>query len=233
MRFSAVVFDLFGTIIGDIAGQPYERAAQKMASVLSVDHNDFSRLWFATVYERNTGHFPTLKDNVAYICRQLGISANEEQLSAAAEIRHNLARQSMMTPRAGSLDTIHELRKRNLKIGLISDCSPSEPEIWPDTPFVPLFDATIFSPIAKMKKPDPKIYEFVATKLGVKCADCLYVGNGGSDEIRGAHEASMYPVLILPEYDSEAHVLPSNEIVEYANNHGKVISALQEILQLI
>ena len=196
MHFSAVIFDLFGTIIKDITGPPYDRAVRQMASVLSTDHDDFSRLWFATVDERNIGLFLTLKDNVKYICQKLGVSVNDEQLSAAVEIRNDLARQSMMVPRSDSVDTLIKLRANNYKIGLISDCSPSEPKVWPDTPFALLFDATIFSCLVNMKKPDPKIYKLAASQLNVKCTDCLYIGNGGSNEINGAYEAGMYPALL-------------------------------------
>ncbi|MGB2813642.1 MAG: HAD family hydrolase [Dehalococcoidales bacterium] len=233
MHFSAVIFDLFGTIVEDINGPPYDRAVQQMASVLSADHDDFSRLWFATVDERNIGLFLTLKDNVKYICQKLGVSVNDEQLSAAVEIRYNLARQSMMVPRLGSVDTLFKLRENNYKIGLISDCSPSEPKIWPDTPFALLFDVTIFSCIVNMKKPDPKIYKLAASQLNVKCTDCLYVGNGGSNELSGAYEARMYPALLLPECHSEEYLLPSDEIMEYAKSHGKIISSVKEVLSLI
>jgi len=233
MRFSAVIFDLFGTIVEDINGQPYESAVQKMAAVLSANHDDFSRLWFATVYERNTGLFISLKDNINYICQMSGVSVNEKQISAAVEIRYNLARQSMMVPRFDSVDTLFKLRENKYKIGLISDCSPSEPKIWPDTPFAPLFDITIFSCIVNMKKPDPKIFKLAAGQLNVKCADCLYIGNGGSNELSGAYEAGMYPILILPESHSEEYLLPSDEIIEFAKSHGKIISSLKELLSLI
>jgi putative hydrolase of the HAD superfamily len=233
MHFSAVIFDLFGTIIKDITGPPYDRAVQQMASVLSVAYEDFSRLWFGTVYERNTGHFLILKDNVKYICQELGVMVNDEQLSAAVEIRRNLARQSMMLPRTGSLDTLRELRKKKYKIGLISDCSPSEPEIWPDTPFEPLFDVTVFSCLVNMKKPDPEEYTLTANQLNVKCTDCLYVGNGGSNELSGAFAAAMYPILILPEKDAEPYLPADKNVTGFALRHGTVISSVDEVLTLV
>jgi putative hydrolase of the HAD superfamily len=204
-----------------------------MASVLSADNDDFKRLWFATVNERNTGYYPTLKDNIKYICQSLGVSVNDEQLSAAAEIRQNLGRQSMMVPRPGSLDTLIKLRENNYKIGLISDCSPSVPEIWPDTQFAPLFDVTVLSCLVGMKKPDPEIYKLAASKLKVKCTDCLFIGNGGSNEISGAYAADMHPILILPEDDTKEYLLPSDDIREFARSHGKIISSLEEVLSLV
>ena len=127
MRYSAVIFDLFGTLVNDITGPPYDHAVNQMALTLSISSDNFSRLWFDTLYERNVGHFLTLEANIKYICQKVGISVNDEQLSAAARIRHDLAKKSMIAPRAGALDTLYKLRQKKLKLGLISDCSPSEP----------------------------------------------------------------------------------------------------------
>ncbi len=233
MNYSAVIFDLFGTMVKDITGPPYDQATTEMASILSVAVDDFSQLWFSTSYERNTGRFVTLEDNIKYICEKLGISATDVRIRDAAIIRYDLAKQSMMIPRPGSLYTLSQLRGRNYKIGLISDCSPSEPLIWPDTPLAPLFDISVFSCSVNLKKPDPKIYELTANRLGVECNDCLYVGNGGNNELSGAYEATMYPVLILPEHDGEEYLLPSDEIKEFAQSHGKIISSLEEVLSLV
>ena len=233
MKYSAVIFDLFGTLVNDITGPPYDRAIKQMALVLSISSDDLSRLWFDTVNERNVGFFSTLEDNIKYICQQSGISVNDEQLSAATKIRHDLAKQSMMSPKVGALDTLSKLREKKYKIGLISDCSPSEPEIWQDTPLKPFFNVAVFSCSVNMKKPDPQIYQFVATELDVNCNDCLYVGNGGSNELSGAYEANMYPVLLLPEKDAEPYLQPDENVKDFAFQHGTVITSIDEVLMLI
>ena len=233
MHFTAVVFDLFGTLVNDITGLPYDLTAARMASALSIPSDDFSRLWFDTVHERNIGKFQTLEYNIEYICQKLGVLASDEQVRAAATIRCELAKKSMMVPRDGSLETISKLRERSLKIGLISDCSPSEPKIWLETPFRPLFDVTVFSCLVGLKKPDIEIYQLAANQLGVKCADCLYIGNGGSNELCGAYKANMYPVLVLPEKDAEPYLQPDENIKDFALLHGTVISSIDEVLTLV
>ena len=112
MRYSAVIFDLFGTLVNDITGPPYDHAVNQMALTLSISSDDFSRLWFDTLYERNIGHFLTLEANIKYICQKVGISVNDEQLSTAVKIRHNLAKQSMISPKVGVLDTLSKLREK-------------------------------------------------------------------------------------------------------------------------
>lgn len=232
MNYSAVIFDLFGTLVKDISGPPYDEAVKQMASSLSAPFKEFHQLWFDTVYERNTGGFSTLDENIKYICNKIGISVTDNKIKIAAKIRYDLAKQSMMVPRSGVLRTLSQLREKDYKIGLISDCSPCEPLIWPDTSLAPLFDVTVFSCSVNLKKPDRQIYELTSNRLGVECIDCLYVGNGGSNELSGAYEAAMHPVLILPERDAEPN-LSSKDVEDFARRYGTIISYLEEVLSLV
>jgi len=233
MNYSTVIFDLFGTLVPDISGPPYERTTEKMAEVLSVSSDEFSKMWFDTVFERNSGVFETIRDNIEYVCTRMNASRNEEQISRAIQIRHNFLKQSMMSPREHSLETIAELRKMSIKIGLISDCSPSEPEIWKGTSLQPLFDAAIFSASVKLKKPDLKIYQLAVKELKVREEQCVYVGNGGSNELEGAYSAGMLPVLILPEKNAAIYHQPGEDIKEYALTHGKIIGDIREVINLL
>lgn len=232
MRYSAVIFDLFGTLVPDIMGPLYQVVAEKMAKVLSVPADQFSELWFGTVYERNIGIFQTIEDNISHICKKLNTVVNELQVFQAAQIRYKYVQQTMNSPRKGALKTIVELRNKGVKTGLLSDCSSSEEEIWPITPFAALFDVTVFSSEVKLKKPDIKIFQLAANSLQVTVNECIYVGNGGSNEIEGADKSGMFPVLILPEDTTIPDLLPDKAIIEYAKEHGKVIYDLDEILKI-
>jgi len=56
-------------------------------------------------------------------------------------------------------------------------------------------DVSVFSCAVGVRKPDPKIYTAVCTRLGVEAAACIYVGDGSSEELYGAAQVGMYPVL--------------------------------------
>ncbi|MFC1957603.1 HAD family hydrolase [Chloroflexota bacterium] len=233
MSYSAVIFDLFGTLIRDITGPPYVEVAKQMALTLSVSPEDFNQLWFSTNYERNIGVFSTIDENIEYICKKLEIHVTHDKIETAAKLRYDFAKQSMMIPRSEALRVLSKLRECSYKTGLISDCSAAEPMIWPSTSLAPLFDINVFSYSVRMKKPDPRIYMLTAERLGTECPECLYVGNGGSNELSGAYEVGMYPILILPEQNSESYLVPSDEIKEFAQSHGKIISSLEEVLSLL
>ena len=233
MKYSAVIFDMFGTIIPDIDGSPYREIARRMADALSVPQDDFVEMWFSLSYERNAGIFETVQDNIRYICEKLEWPADVADITRAHEIRYEFVQKTMLSPRDGAPETIRKLKESGLKVGLLSDCSPTEPVIWRDTLFVPLFDATVFSALANCKKPDPRIFEMAVEALGVEPADCVYVGNGGSNELEGAFKAGMLPVLILPEEGEAHYTQPKEEVREFASKNGRVIEHLSEVLDIV
>ena len=47
-----------------------------------------------------------------------------------------------------------------------------------------------------MRKPDPRIYAHALDMVGVRAEDALFVGDGGSDEHRGARGVGIPSVLV-------------------------------------
>ncbi len=91
---------------------------------------------------------------------------------------------------------IEALRARGQKVGLITVCSQEVADIWDETPFAGLFDATVFSSSVGLSKPDLEIYELACEQLDVDPADCLFVGDGANDELPGAERAGMTAVQL-------------------------------------
>jgi putative hydrolase of the HAD superfamily len=146
----------------------------------------------------------------------------------ASEIRTDFTVESI-APRKDALDTLNALKKKRLKIGLISDCSDEVPAAWDSTPFAALIDVAIFSCSVAMKKPDPRIFRTATQQLGLKPQDCLYVGDGSSHELTGAKKVGMHPVLIRVPYETggDAYRIDAEEW------HGPTVSSLKEILDLL
>jgi putative hydrolase of the HAD superfamily len=227
MKYKAVIFDLFGTLVPNMSLSEHRAVLTRMAHVLSAPPDDFAQLWFDTFNERSTGIFQSPHDNVEYICRTLGVSVNETQVKLATRIRFDYAVQSMM-PRPDAIETLSCLKSYGYKTGLISDCSAEAPAIWKDTPFVELIDVAIFSCSVGVKKPDPRIYRIATDQLGVEPKTCLYVGDGSSRELTGAAQVGMHPVLLnLPEDNPDAHQIDREDW------NGPAISSLSEVLTLV
>jgi putative hydrolase of the HAD superfamily len=224
MKYKAVIFDLFGTLVNDYSGPGYEAILGQMASMLGVSYSDFRRLWSDTSYKRNTGGFSSIQDNIPYICRELGAPAKQDDTKRAAQIRRDFKRGVMLAPRADAVEVLSRLKSQDLKIGLVSNCTPDAPVIWPDTPLASLFDVTVFSSSVGILKPDPRIYLLATEWLGVQPEDCLYVGDGGSQELTGAAKVGMSPVLI--------RFLGGNFVVREEWD-GPRVSSLTELLLLV
>lgn len=141
------------------------------------------------------GDFPTALREVA---RGLGLTVSDEMVAEAARIRQGNERR-FMALRGDTVSTLEALRARGLRIGLISDCTDDLPKEWPDSAAAPYIKSPIFSYLAKVKKPDPRIYAMACDALGVTPEECLYVGDGGSDELAGATAVGMTAIRVLDE----------------------------------
>jgi putative hydrolase of the HAD superfamily len=228
MKYSAVIFDLFGTLVDEPLAKDHSSMLRQISSVLSVPYDDFATLWPATSLDRGTGVFRTAEANIEYICRKLGVSIEDTQLKRASRIVFS-STESAMTPRGDAVEVLSSLKSKGSRTALISNCSLAVPVIWKDTPLAPLIDVTVFSCVAGLRKPDPRIYELAAKQLAVKPENCLYIGDGGSQELTGAASVGMHPVLIRVPYENN----PAALLYSREDWHGPVISSLKEVLTLL
>jgi putative hydrolase of the HAD superfamily len=226
MRYLAVIFDLFGTLADNFSKREYEEALVQMASVLSIPSDDFIRGWYSSSKARSAAAPQDLEDRVEYICTGLGAHRERRQVSHAARVRFDYIRH-VMKPRPGTAEVLSRLKGEGYKLGLISDCSDEIPVIWSEHPLSPLFDAVVFSCIVGFRKPDPRIYQLAAKQLCVRPEACVYVGDGGSQELSGATGVGMHPVLIRLDAESAERHLVSREQWD-----GPTIHSLGEVLTI-
>ncbi len=204
-RVRAVVFDLFGTLV---PGTPIARRsadAAATARILGVDPKAFHDLLHATFTERATGALGDGESALRILAARLGASPDAAALAAAAQLRHRQL-VSDLVPRPDAVATLAALSGAGYPIGLVSDCGPEVPLIWPTLTIAPYFGATVFSSEAGRRKPDPSLYRAVCRRLQVEPAACLYVGDGDSHELTGAARVGMSAVRLAAE-DAEAPAL--------------------------
>ena len=70
----------------------------------------------------------------------------------------------------------------------------------------PYIDHPVFSSLAGLTKPDPRIFEMACDGLGVAPETCWYVGDGDSDELAGAEAIGMDAILVAMRYASDGGV---------------------------
>jgi putative hydrolase of the HAD superfamily len=226
MKYKAIIFDLFGTLVDSYSVQGYKMYLAEMATALELPVEDFSNLWRDTIYERGIGIFKTTEESIRYICNKLKASVSEYNIKKCDQIRLGNTRKAL-TPKNGAVDILKRLRRLGYKIGLITNCSADVPFLWKKTEFSHLFDARIFSASVGMKKPDPQIYKLACEQLTVEPSECLYFGDGDSNELEGASQYGMDAVMIRDPNEKDPY-----RIVE-VDWKGHKIENFTEILDLI
>lgn len=97
-------------------------------------------------------------------------------------------------PYAFVKESIVELKKAGLKIGILSDFIPEQKnDIWGILPFC---DAVLGSEYVGALKPSEIPFRELSKKLGVPCNEILYVGNSFKHDILGASSAGMFSACI-------------------------------------
>jgi putative hydrolase of the HAD superfamily len=222
----AVVFDYFGTLTPTLARVASAVDQPEIATILGVDR-DALRAWWASSYpDRSTGRTGDGLATMRLLTRTLGGNDADEAVQAAQRLR--LATYATMAqPRANAAEVLTTLRGKGLRIGLLSDCSAELPELWPDLPLAGLVDEPVFSALVGERKPHPKMYATVCTRLGVEPGECLYVGDGGSNELTGATKFGMRAVLIADAGWATGHRFDSDDW------HGETVADLAEVPGLL
>ena len=226
MKYEAVIFDLFGTLIDNFPWAESNNILGQMASELSVPAKDFTDLWHATFDERMKGIFQDYQACIRHICRQVGVKAPDDKVRLAAGMRFEMNKQEVTSPRRGAVEVLTYLRENGCRTGLISDCSIETTLVWRDSPLSSLIDEVVFSCLAGIKKPDPRIYQMAVENLGIKPETCIYVADGIGQELYGASKFGMHAVQIRTGGDDEYD--------PYRDDwNGPVISSLQEVITLV
>ncbi len=228
MKYDAVIFDLFGTLVDTFPFREHERMMSEMAAALLASPHDFARLWVETFNERGTGSFPTLEAIIERICRVLALPSESARVTGAARIRADFTRR-ILTPRPDAVETLSQLRVSGYKIGLISDCSAEVPLLWKDTLFSRLVDAPVFSCAVGLRKPDPCIYQLACERLAVMSQNCLYIGDGSSRELTRASQFGMHSALIRVPYE-DTYDVHRPDAEEW---QGPTVSALKDVMTLL
>lgn len=122
------------------------------------------------------------------------------------------------------LDTLQKLKSKDIKLGLISNADCIDCKYWNQSPLFKYFDDSVFSCNVGLLKPDRQIYELAMQRLHVSPEQCLFVGDGGSNELYGAKTAGMGTVF--SEMLEKKNVEQRKSIVKYADYHIKHINEL-------
>ncbi len=193
-RPRGVLFDLFHTLIvlrpGGDRGEPTWRA-------LGLDRDAWNRSFFSEDDGRATGQVRGAVESLRLVAHRIDPSVPMERIEAAAAARERRFEDAFMNVAPEIVAGVARLHAADIRLGLVSNASWDEIGHWERSPLAPYFHDAVFSCAAGVAKPEPSIYRLAMESLDVPAEDAWFVGDGGSDEHRGAAAVGLHPVLVL------------------------------------
>jgi putative hydrolase of the HAD superfamily len=228
VKYKAVIFDLFGTLVDnyDIIG--YTSAIRETASILKIRAEDFTKHWQETAEKRFTGGFKTLEENLEYICKALDIPVKPFDIRLARMVRLDYV-STLLTPRRYAIEILAELKNSGYQLAIVSNCSTDVPLLWPQTPFAPFFNVLLFSSVAGFQKPHERIFLKALEELHAKPEECLYIDDN-SNNLTAAAALGFPSVLITDAEGKEQEHFPEKPKGEWA---ALKIKELPEVLDIL
>ena len=204
----AVFFDFYKTL--GVWGQPLEVSLQKIAEryQFEIDWKRYAKAR-ENLYADASGSDPTehsllgtmqeIIESYYEFIKELGVQKHIEQMTwELLQSEHSLFAASNATLYDDTVPTLQHLRDAGLRLAIVSN--------W-DTPLDPLterlgiahyFDIIVASHDARVRsaKPDPHIFNYTLTAVGVSAAEAVHVGDTYEADIIGAKDAGIRPILI-------------------------------------
>ena len=194
MRYRAFIFDLFGTLVNSFTRREYDQVNARMAAAVRVPYAEFWQLMGETYRDFCLGRYSAYEDLVSDVCSRAGIRADTAHIAQATGFHYEFIANAIV-PEPDVLETLDRLKQRGYRLGLISDCGPSVPLLFPQSPLARFIDVPVFSCEERIKKPSSSIYQRICQRLEIEPQECIYVGDGSSQELTGAAAIGMRSVL--------------------------------------
>lgn len=218
-NIEVVFFDLFFTLI-----RPEYSKLRNENDVLGVEIGEWEK--YAEddeLYLKRATTNMSPQEIIEDIIRKMKIDINENDKAEILKLREERLKNSLMNVDSVILDVILNLKKDGKKICLISNADIIDAMHWDKSPLHDSFDAAIFSYKIGYLKPQAQIYKFALEKMMVKPENCIFIGDGGSDELRGAKKLGIKTV-------QTEYLLKRNERNEFADYYIDDFREIESIL---
>lgn len=187
----AVIFDLFETLVTEFDPN-FEPATPMVAARLGIPADLYRAEWIALHDARNAGEIG-YEEALRRVCRAIGRPVDDgviRQLHEDVIANHEPPFANVESEIVQALESV---RAMGLNTALISNATAEEVGAWPGCPLPALMDHAVFSFEVGLIKPDAQVYQLACDRLGVAPEQCIFVGDGGSNELPGAEGVGMRP----------------------------------------
>lgn len=226
LPYKVILFDLFHTLV-DVGTVP-ERQGRFTADILGVGRDEWNRACFGAAHDicRPTVHV----DVIRALAHTLDPAIPESRIRQAAMERQRRFDYALENVAPDVLAVLRRLRQAGFRLALLSNASSGEVQAWPRSPLAELFEGSFFSCECGCAKPQEAFYRHAMERLGVRPDECLFVGDGGSNEHEGAQRLGIDNVLLtrhIAHYD-ERRLAPRRAAVRWEIDRLEGLFALLE-----
>lgn len=219
----AVIFDMYETLITLYESPLY--FGTQMAEDAGITEEHFQSVWCPAERDRAIGKI-SLEELLEKILKMFDCYS-EEKMRLIIDKRINSRKEAFNHLNPEIVPLLEKLRERGIKIGLVSNCFSEEAAVIKDSELFKYFDEVCLSYDEGIQKPDLEIFNRCIEKLQVKSEECLYVGDGGSNELDAAATVGMKSVQAI-WYLKEETMQPARKMKDFVN-----VKSPMDILELV
>jgi putative hydrolase of the HAD superfamily len=225
----AIVFDLFHTIIDPEDFRPKEfRRADVAAGIIGLDKAKFYAYWQATSLLRMSGPRPEI-EYLKDFATEAGVSPSASALSEAENALRKYQDVAILNPREEVLLSLKLLKEQGYKIGLLSNTFEGDVRYWHRSALAQYFDAVAFSHDIGITKPDERAFRVILDRLDVEGSRCIFVGDGGVEELKGARRAGFSRVVFMRMFVAANGIRRKEELEELPKLADLTVDSFDEL----
>jgi putative hydrolase of the HAD superfamily len=195
-RRPVFIFDLFHTLStlhhAGIEGP-------NLFELLGASREQVNDALFSDSEARLKGYISEPPEVIADIAARCGVSLSSAQCAEYAAIRADRFSASLREVAPETLATLDCLRRSGKRLALISNADVIEAFGWDSCPLAERFEVAIISCHVGLAKPEPEIYRLCMDQLAVTADECVFIGDGGSNEFHGARRCGI-PTICTTEF---------------------------------
>ncbi len=192
----AVTFDVGGTLIAPwpSVGGVYAQVAAQFGVEVAAEALDaqFARAWAA---KKNFSH---RRSEWSELVRQTfdGLTVARPSEKLFDTLYKHFATAAAWRIFDDVETCLRELKRRGLKLGIISNWDERLRPLLRDLKLDHYFDSIVISGPGGIQKPDDRIFQTAAMELKVEPAGILHIGDSASEDVAGARAAGLHALLL-------------------------------------
>ena len=206
----AVIFDMYETLITLYESPLY--FGTRIAIDAGISEEEFQSLWKPREYDRTVGKI-ALEEILEFILKEKKCYS-DELFNKIVQKRKTSKKECFKYLHPEIIPMLKKLKKKGIRIGLISNCFSEEVEAIKNSELFLYFDSVYLSFEQGVQKPEKEIFIRCMDNLSVSADECIYVGDGGNLELESASQIGMKAVQAV-WYFKEGTIQPSRRMKDF------------------